>query len=204
MSNRALREIESTLKSLSGEKPRGDYFRHGLTVPSIRKRLKSGFKFIEEPIDKDILTTWDYIWKNAQSFEAMSMALYFYQNRSLTKKEYSKLKTWINRCNCWEHSDDLSKIYAQVVEENPGWIIKDLVTWNKSKFLWKRRQSVVSLLEYANKRKSSLPYDDLIVFVENLLSDKEYYVQKGLGWTLREIYNIYPKQTLSFIKKTWL
>jgi len=32
-----------------------------------------------------------------------------------------------------------------------------------------------------------------------LLNDDEYYVQKGIGWTLREIYNLYPEPTKNFI-----
>ena len=58
----------------------------------------------------------------------------------------------------------------------------------------------MSLVEYENKRKAVLPFDDLICFIENLLYDTEYYFQKGLGWTLREIYNVYPKRTLKFIE----
>ena len=130
----------------------------------------------------------------------MSTALYFYQRKSISQSEFQKLKTWVNRISCWEHSDDLSKIYATVVEENPEWIIPSLKNWNKSKNSWKRRQSVVSLIEYARKRKRVLPFNDLIGFVKNLLDDGDYYVQKGVGWTLREIYNVYPKKTLGFIE----
>jgi 3-methyladenine DNA glycosylase AlkD len=36
--------------------------------------------------------------------------------------------------------------------------------------------------------------------VEALLKDPEYYVQKGVGWTLREIYNLHPDATLEFIE----
>jgi 3-methyladenine DNA glycosylase AlkD len=32
-----------------------------------------------------------------------------------------------------------------------------------------------------------------------LLKDKEYYVQKAVGWTLRELGTVYPKQTFSYL-----
>ncbi len=200
MSKSALREIETSLKALSGKSSKGQLFRHGITVPSIRKRLKAGYSFLDTDSDINNLATWDYIWKKQNSFESMSMALYFYQHRSLAKKEYQTLKNWVDQCTCWEHSDDLSKIYAQVVEDNPSWILKDLRKWNKSKSSWKRRQSLVSLLEYSSKRKKVQPFNTMISFVKNLLDDEEYYVQKGLGWTLREIYNVYPKETIRFIE----
>lgn len=34
--------------------------------------------------------------------------------------------------------------------------------------------------------------------VEPLLADKAYYVEKGVGWTLREIGNIYPNEQEKF------
>ena len=65
---------------------------------------------------------------------------------------------------------------------------------------WKRRQSVVELIEYARKRQRFLPFDLLINQVEQLLGDNDYYVQKGVGWTIREIGNAYPDQTRAFLE----
>jgi len=177
-----------------------DYERLGLRVPLVRFELKKNFSYSSDFI-KDQLSEWSGIWNQSRYFESMSSALYFYQHRSLTKLEYLEIKKWINRCSCWEHSDDLSKIYAQVVEDNPSWILPDLKMWNKSKNPWKRRQSVVSLLEYSRKRRMFQSFKVLISFIEPLLADDDYYVQKGVGWTMREIYNIYPEKMLSFFRK---
>ena len=35
--------------------------------------------------------------------------------------------------------------------------------------------------------------------VSPLLKDKDYYVQKGVGWTLREAIQAYPKEVGKFI-----
>lgn len=197
----AVDEVEKALKAISKKKANAPYFRHHIKVPVLRKRGKASFSFAQQATQDQLLNYWDHIWKTTSSFEAMSLALYAYQHKSLSKKEFLKIKTWIKKCNCWEHSDDLSKIYAQVLEEHPEWILNDLKKWNSSKSSWERRQSVVSLLEYSSKRKKHLPFPQMIAFVQNLLEDDEYYVQKGVGWTLREIYNLYPKKTLSFIEK---
>ena len=111
------------------------------------------------------------------------------------------MRRWITRCDCWEHSDDLSKIYAQICEENPDWVLPWLEKWNRSNNPWERRQSVVGLLEYSQKRQKVQSFKTLISFVTPLLDDSEYYVQKGVGWTLREIFNIYPEPTLKYLQK---
>lgn len=198
--------IDQELKKIATQKvkPKKDQInRLEVRVPDIRKHVKKNYHYNENEV-KTQLKTWDEIWNKTPYFESMSSALYFYQHRTLKKSEVDTLKKWIKRCDCWEHSDDLSKIYAQVLEENPKWILPTLKRWNKSKNPWERRQSVVSLLEYASKRKKVLPFKELISFIKPLLNDDEYYVQKGIGWSLREIYNVYPKQTLDFFKKNLL
>jgi len=133
--------------------------------------------------------------------EVMSQALYAYQHRTLEKREVDKIRTWIDRCTCWEHSDDLSKIYAEVIEHNPDWMLPTLKRWNRAKSPWKRRQSVVALIEYATKRTHFLPFEVMIEQVESLLDDGDYYVQKGVGWTVREIGHAYPDQVARFLER---
>jgi 3-methyladenine DNA glycosylase AlkD len=98
----------------------------------------------------------------------------------------------------------LSKILALAVEQNPEWVLPTYRKWNKAKCLWKPRQSIVGLLEYTSKRNKVLPFNELVSFIHPLLQDKEYYVQKGIGWTLREIYNAYPVETLKYFNKNLL
>lgn len=184
----------------SNEPSKNGFRRFNIRVPQVRKIAKQKYSFYELP-PGEIVRVWDYIWKNSLWYEVAHQALYYYQHTTISKVEFGRIKTWISRCDCWEHSDDLSKIYAQVVEDNPDWIIPLYNKWNRAKSPWRRRQSIVGLIEYASKRKSVLPFDQLIGFVEPLLDDADYYVQKGVGWTLREIYNVYPTEALAFIEQ---
>ena len=137
--------VDKMLLEISGNKPRADkngLQRIGLKVPQVRAFVKEHFKY-NESFSNILLNYWDKTWKNSIYFESMSAALYFYQHRSLNTKEIQKIKSWIERCKCWEHSDDLSKIFAQALEENPSSILPTFEVWNRSRNSWKRRQSVV-------------------------------------------------------------
>lgn len=109
----------------------------------------------------------------------------------------------------WWHSDSLSSIYARILEEElakkdstQSEVLKKLEKWNKSLNLWERRQSVVSLFYYASQRKKKiLPVQIVINLINNLLQDEEYYVQKGVGWALRETYQVYPEEIKIFLLK---
>ncbi|PCJ16329.1 MAG: hypothetical protein COB02_16330 [Candidatus Cloacimonadota bacterium] len=200
MTQKYLSEVESKLALLALNLPSNKTIhRLNIRVPVLRKESKSKYSFSHLNKSQKI-EIWDYIWKKTAIFEVMNIALYVYQKVSLNKNEFEYIITWVDKCDCWEHSDDLSKIYAQTLEENPTWILPYLKQWNKSTNLWKRRQSLVSLLEYSSKRKIILPFKELISFINPLLNDSEYYVQKAIGWTLREVYNVYPKQTTKYFK----
>jgi len=60
---------------------------------------------------------------------------------------------------------------------------------------------LVGMLLYSKKRKTLLPAAKLLDMVGPLIADKDYFVQKGLGWALREIGNIYPEETMAFLNK---
>lgn len=202
--NDALTEVENEAISLSTARPKAvdgqSLPRLGLRVPVVRARLKQGYSFQTGLSRTQSIKTWHHIYQHAKLYESRHQAIYYYQYLSLNRSEFNIVSRWITQCDSWEQSDDLSKIYAQVCEENPDWIMPVFARWNADNNAWKRRGSIVGLIEYAQKRKSVQPYEVLIQFVEPLLNDTDYYVQKGIGWTLREIYNLYPEQTWQFLK----
>ena len=108
---------------------------------------------------------------------------------------------WQDQVDDWPLCDALAKIYTKALVAEPVKVYTQLKKWNKDPDPWKRRQSVVSLLYYSRTKKTYLPYVKIERLVTTLLSDKEYYVQKGVGWTLREMYTVYPGETFPFIVK---
>ncbi len=151
-----------------------------VNAPTQRKAVAAGYSFTSGP-RSTCLAIWDYIWRQSDLMEVRNQALYFYQHKTLTRPEVTRIRAWMDRCSCWEHCDDLAKIYADVVEQRPDWVVPTLKRWNRSRNPWKRRQSVVALVEYASKRRRFLSFGTMIAQVESLLDDEDYYVQKGLG-----------------------
>ena len=57
----------------------------------------------------------------------------------------------------------------------------------------------MSLLFYSSSR-NTFPEPELVfALLEARLVDPDYYVQKGLGWCLREAYHVWPKDVLAFL-----
>jgi len=75
-----------------------------------------------------------------------------------------------------------------------------LQAWSRSKNPWLRRLAVVSLLYYSAQRKTVLPLPKILALIEPQLSHEHLYVQKGVGWALREAGNVYPDEVYVFLE----
>lgn len=142
-----------------------------------------------------------YVFNNSAISEVLSWILMTLDTLELpllikNKEDLFKLSY---RVENWWHCDLLTKIYANMLEQKRI-ILEELIKFSKSDNSWQRRLSLTSLIYYASQRKSPLHFDLVAHQVKILLDDPNYYVQKGLGWTLRELYVLYPEQTEEFLE----
>ena len=209
-----LREVEAALTDVAPDGSAEQHFNYiggrvskltylGLKVPQVTQVKKGGFSFADLAA-KDQLAIWDFIWSKSDCYEAMCLPLNHYGDKKRVpelKAAWPKIKRWVKRIDNWAHSDSLSSIYARILEEDPQLVLPTLKTWSSSKNPWERRQSIVSLIYYSAARKRVLPFKTIAQMVTAQLDHDDYYVQKGVGWTLRELGNVYPDETLAYVRR---
>lgn len=216
VTNKYTKELENTLKALSSHISQESAGRvkqymstghhvYGLGTKAQNEIGKKGFSFHSEDREQTFLI-YDGIFRSSQSFEAKNLAFIFLDQNYRHISPGLQLKVlpaWVKHVDNWGHSDNLSKFLSRLVElpETQEKMLRHITAWNRSKNLWERRQSLVALFYYARTRKQHLPFDYVIGLVGNLLPDPEYFVQKAVGWTLRESYNVYPKETYRFLSE---
>jgi len=152
----------------------------------------------------DLFPIMDLAFRKNKIYEVKNAALLLieFNFKKIDKSElYKTITPWVEHVDNWGHSDYLSKFYTRFLEmdEHKAPFLALLKKWNKDKNPWKRRQSMVALLYYARTKNEHLPFKTIIPLVSSQLQAPEYFVQKGLGWTLRETYNVYPDLTYKFV-----
>jgi hypothetical protein len=173
------------------------------SVPTHRRESKRVYSFSNRPFSEQLMI-WDEIWRNTNDFW-IRLHAYFFLERHL-KKENELLEMWPvivgwqDQIDDWGLCDALAKVYTKILVAAPDLVYAQLQQWNRDENLWKRRQSVVSLLYYSRTKKQHPSFSDVEQLISPLLTDKEYYVQKGVGWALREMRNVYPQGTLAWLK----
>lgn len=175
----------------------------GLKVPDVRGVYKAGFSFSRND-PKEVAEIWDFVWWNSDCYEVMSMALAWFEDpkrRAELPKHWPRLMRWADRIDNWAHSDSLSGIYARIHEDSPALAYPTFKKWNASPNPWLRRQSIVSLFYYSAQREKHPPLAKVLALLKPQLKFDHYYVQKGVGWTLREAGNVYPAPVYKFIEQ---
>jgi 3-methyladenine DNA glycosylase AlkD len=174
----------------------------GIDAATQRNLAKKGYVELKELDLNEQLLSLSELFKQSQILEIKNQCLIFLDLRKkkiLKAAHWPILKEWVKYVDNWAHSDGLSSVFSIMLQNDLELIYPQLVTWNKSKNPWERRQSIVCLFYYSRTRKHFLPFEVAIELINNLLDDKEYYVQKGLGWALREASNVYYDYTLDYI-----
>lgn len=177
---------------------------YALTSKTQTEAFKKGYSFYKGDLEQ-IFDTFHSIHHTSNNFETKNQAYLFldkYFNKVDDAKIYAHLITWVKQIDNWAHSDNLSKYLTRFSEkpELKNKFLSQLEKWNKSKNPWERRQSLISLFYYARTKKNHVEFDLAQKHLLNLIDDSDYFVQKAVGWTLRESYNVYPDLTYKLIK----
>jgi len=169
-------------------------------VPAIEKVVRGGFSFYQRPAG-DILTIWNGIWFSSRYFEVMTAAAMYFrlQRGKIDPDTWPTLSTWSSRVDNWAHADQLAGIYSSLLAQGNAGVYAQLAEWNATDDQWLRRLSLVSLIHYTGKNAVFLPPAHVLPLVSACLSDERYYVQKAVGWVLREMGRVYPQEIRDYL-----
>lgn len=172
-----------------------------IRVPVLNKLVREGFSFYSKT-DKEILQIWNAVWNQASLHDTMSLPLIYYRWKlsALTPAHFRVFTSWMEHIENWAHADQLCQLLSILYERYPKLVEPTLQQWNRSKNPWKRRASVVSTIYYASKKRTPPSRQRVLSLIQPLLRDPDHYVQKGVGWQLREAYKLWPREILRFLE----
>jgi len=174
----------------------------GIKVPIHRKTAKDKFSF-SHLSQEEQWRYWLGIWKTSEIFDVKSVAMCWLSDpkrKALRLEKHKDVIGMTEEIDNWAHSDSLSSMLAEILEQKPE-LFSLYKKWNKSENPWLRRQSIVGIYCYARMRKKHIAATKAIAMVNALLDDPHFYVQRGVGWTLREIDRVDSAKQRAFVRK---
>jgi hypothetical protein len=154
--------------------------------PTARKTKEIDWNFIE--------TCWN---KEEREFQYAVVYYLKAMQKFLKKGDISKLKYLVVTKSWWDTVDSLSKIIGDVVNRNKE--LKTLMLeWSKKENnIWLRRVAILHQLSFKENVDKLL----LETILEDNLSDGEFFINKAIGWALRDYSKVNPEWVRKFIEK---
>lgn len=109
------------------------------------------------------------------------------------------LERMLSQCNGWDHADFIANHLVHEVLKKDRKAYSYLRRWSSSENLWMRRASLVSQILLFREGKG----DSKLFFrlAEKMLDEKEFFIRKAIGWTVREMSKADPGTAYDFLMK---
>ena len=143
---------------------------------------------------------WDFIencW-NKEEREFQYVVVYYLKamQRFLKREDISRLKYLIVKKAWWDTVDLLAKVVGSLVIRIEGYD-QIMLEWSKDSNIWLRRVAILYQLSLKDKVDEQI-LDKILV---NNLGDNEFFINKAIGWALRDYSKFNPEWVREFIKK---
>ena len=143
---------------------------------------------------------WDFVescW-NKEEREFQYVVVYYLKamQKFLKREDISKLKYLIVTKSWWDTVDLLAKVIGSLVIRIEGYD-KIMLEWSKDSNIWLKRVAILYQLSLKDK------IDEIILdkILVNNLGDNEFFINKAIGWALRDYSKFNPEWIREFIKK---
>jgi 3-methyladenine DNA glycosylase AlkD len=132
--------------------------------------------------------------------EQQSMALFILEPFAdyFSPDKFSELDHLVRCLHGWSKIDAYTgSLLREVLFLHPKELIDLIGQWNLDEDLWLRRASVVL---FTRKVAESGQFNDRALnFCENLIYDPEILVQKGVGWSLKDLMRVDKERIVDFV-----
>jgi len=175
---------------------------YGLKTPK-RREIQKPFlvkKYLpeKENLEKIVKTFWN---KPQREYHYFAQELTFKYKKQFEKQDIELFEFMIINNSWWDTIDFIApKLIGEYFKLYPEQREKYVKKWLASENIWLQRSSIIFQLNY----KEETDTEFLSYVINSLLGSKEFFINKAIGWTLRNYSRINPNWVIEFAEKTKL
>ena len=168
----------------------------GIKTPERRKIFKNFFKEYknEEKIN------WEFVnkcWENKhREFQYIAADYLKNMKDKLTIDDIPKFKRLILEKSWWDTIDNLDMTIGALALKNSN-VNKIFMEWSLDKNIWLRRIAI----DHQLLRKEKTDIELLEKILKNNLGQTEFFINKAIGWALRDYSKTSPEWVQNFIEE---
>ena len=167
----------------------------GVKTPARRKLVKAFFKQ-----QTDSVIDWNFIneaWNNPYR-ELQYAALDYLESRKklLAPSDLPRLKKLAQTKSWWDTVDFLDRLVGSIIARFPE-TKATILSWSCDEDIWLRRLAI----DHQLLRKEETDTELLEKILANNLGQKEFFINKAIGWALRDYSKTNPDWVKDFIER---
>lgn len=174
---------------------------HGVPAPEVKNICKTVFP--DHPFSSQaewhnaMLDLWRLAEFREERYVAQNLAAVRLYRPYQGPKTISVYREMVIDGAWWDLVDGIVNRFGEMLLDYPASTRKKMVSWSKVRNLWQRRISILCQL----KLKEHTDEDLLFNAIEVNMNDKEFFIRKAIGWSLRNYSRTRPKTVIRFVKK---
>ena len=174
---------------------------HGVPTPALRKVCR--MIFADVPLAN--ATHWKAqvlaLWRDARFREERYAALELAGHRRAEAfQTFSAMPVYeemIVTGAWWDYVDDIAAhCVGPILHREPARMRRKILAWSRSDDLWKRRTAILCQLGFKAKTDHELLY----TCIETSLASSEFFLQKAIGWALRQYARTDPAEVRRYVQ----
>jgi len=181
---------------------RNQFEYYGLKAPE-RRKVQAPFLVKQYlPEKKELHKIVKMLWEKPQrDYQYFSQELVFKYVKQFEKGDMPLFEYMVTHKSWWDTIDFIAvKLMGAYFKMYPEEIEMYIEKWLKSNNIWLQRCALLFQLKYKEEFDTNL----LSYIINSLLGSKEFFINKAIGWVLREYSRTNPKWVLEFADRTEL
>jgi len=164
--------------------------RADLASPFLKSLINSSEDNINEVVK--------FLWKQPQrECQYVAMEYIFKMHKKWTPETLQLFEYMIAEKSWWDTVDFIaSSLVGKLLQKYPALILSSVERWDADKSFWFHRTTMIFQLKYAAKTDQYL----LFAQCEKYVQSKEFFIQKALGWSLRQYSKFNPEAVRKFVQ----
>jgi 3-methyladenine DNA glycosylase AlkD len=172
----------------------------GIRTPERRKLTKEFFAetgILKEPFQHELISK---LWKKEEREYQYAACDYIISSlKKLVKDDMLFMERLITEKSWWDTVDTLAAHpVGRIAANHPETVEETVRSWAYGSHLWLKRTSIIYQLRYKQNTREDILYE----FISQNAGSREFFIQKAIGWALRQYSKTNPESVRSFISSS--
>lgn len=154
-------------------------------LATAKKEKRVDFDFVDQCFERD-----------EREFQYAGVDYLLAIQNCLGPGDLPKLKLYIQTKSWWDTVDGLDGVVGSIIQRYPE-CKPILLDWSVADDIWLRRVAIDHQLGFKGKTDTKLLAD----IIRNNLNQKEFFINKAIGWSLRDFSKTDPDWVRAFISE---